>query len=285
MDNEILNIKRPLHCIVGGGNLGMDIASTLKSKNSSIMILTKRLGFGYPMRPYGLEEITERMPDVIWLATGAGSVGGDFLHQLDIHVRLVVETLKEAAPGAKVVAFSTDYVADPANIQDPTKRIREPQSSYARSKVWMEEFIVDSNDPRIRAVRVGSLYGEWKPRSCFPSKLCANSYRSQEPVVLPINQVCPTPTKWLAKILVENLDAIFAEPYPITHLAPSGHLSVADWGRLILGNGRVIDGDLDPKRPAFSSIGCPFLADAPHCTELWQEYGTDVVLGRSMARL
>lgn len=285
MDNEVTDIKRPLHCIVGGGNLGMDIAAVLKSRNSSIMILTKRLGFSYPMRPYGIEELTDRMPDVIWLAAGAGSVGGDFLHQLDIHVRLVVETLKEAAPGAKIVAFSTDYVADPLDIQNPRKRTNDPQSSYARSKAWMEEFILESQDPRIRAVRIGSLYGEWKPRGCFPFKLCSNSYRSTGPITLPINYVCPTPTRWLAKALVDNFDNLFAETYPISHLSPSGNLSVADWGRLILGDDKIVDGELDFKRPIISSLGSPFVTPLPHYLELWEEYGTDVVMGRSMARL
>jgi dTDP-4-dehydrorhamnose reductase len=102
---------------------------------------------------------------------------------------------------------------------------------------------------------------------------------------LPINLVCPTPTKWLAQTLVDNVDKVFAESYPITHLSPAGNLTVADWGRLILGDSKVKDGLLDPQRPAVSALGCPFLPDLPHCRELWKQYGTDVVLGRAMARL
>lgn len=236
------------HLVLGwNGNLGASLSLALNQRGLEQL---PKMYMRYPNDPL-VEVVKYRNPDIIWVALGAGSVGGNFTTQLQCHLNLIVE-LVEACPNAKIIAFSTSFICDEEDPSNPRKQ-GKPKSLYAFSKKLLEDYAVFTNNPNLRVIRVTNLYGHHKFENTFPGRLLPERNNLK---VLPTNLVTPTPTDDLADKLVTHLDDIFNSEYPILNAAPKGSVTVADWGRLIIPN--VQDGQLDPLRPKTCEIGSFF---------------------------
>ena len=244
------------HLVLGNGNLGNSLANELLKKYPDVMILTASNGWRYPDR--GLTAIYDFYPDHIWVTCGAGSVEQakvSYIPFTDLHIRLPIELTQKTNTRTSLHFFSTDYVLD-----------NEPQQSlYALSKQHMEAAIKIIKRPKTYVYRVGSLYGTYKPNQCFPYKLKKNSLKNT--IKLPDNRVIPTPTDWLAKVLINNLEHL---PYETKnyHVAPQSDCSVRVWGEKILGV-PIESNDLDLSRPLLTTR--PTITTQETWLDLWNE--------------
>lgn len=258
------------HLIIGKGNVGVDLYHAIKKAGHTARILTRSDGFEFPE---SLPQIHHFKPDFIWVAAGAGSIEAakaNFQLTLETHVLLPEGLMKEMRPECKLIFFSSDYAADEENPSDPTKCNKNPKSLYSLSKVILEHTVRIVNRPNTCVVRVGSIYGSWFYEKTFPGKLNAR-YPSPCQIELSMNRVTPTPSKWVADMLVKNLDKIFDPTKPtLHHIAPSGSISVQMWGQRILGEGyKVTSRGFDQDRPLCSNLGCSLDPQPPDWTDLW----------------
>jgi hypothetical protein len=225
------------HVVVGGGNLGCDITKYGMSNNlGDFKLLTTSNDFKYPT---SIEPILDEFPDHVWVAVGAGSVEGakkNFAPYADLHIRLVMELAQKLPKSTWLHTFSTNYV--------------NHQSLYALSKKAMEDLLQVLDRLKTRTYQVQSLYGWHKPLKTFPFKIIKN-YPHPGKITLPANMVTPTPTPWLAKVLLENLEIITENPKYQKHcLTPVGSVTTYAWAQLVLGdNYEVLPGEIDPERP------------------------------------
>lgn len=255
------------HVVLGLGNLGFDLMRTIHQAGDDGECLSRNsrfpLRFNYPED--GIDVIAEHRPDVVWCTVGAGSVAQakeNFWPFIQSHVELPLKLISHLPKSTRIVLFSTDYVADEKNPKEHACT-GKPRSLYAFSKLWMEQMVVALDPVNVRIVRVGSLYGSFKPQACFPGKVLAN-----RPTALPTNFVTPTGTFWLSEFLLNNLDALFLRKYIVQHVAPKGNIRMCDWGREILGS-EIEEKDLDIERPAISELGCSINVDVPHWRSVW----------------
>lgn len=244
-------IKR--HVVVGAGNLGHSIHAACPG--GSYLASHWR----YPTHP--VREILDSEPDYVWCCIGGGSVNeakSDFARVLQAHLNIPLEFAMFLPEKTRLVAFSTDYVADEEDPSNPQKRTAQCKSLYARTKLLMEETLSQlPNSGQIRIVRVGSLYGRNFPKKSFPGRLMGRFIENGAGIKLPMNRVTPTSTEWIADTLHRHLDGLFEAPGVVHHLAPRGNWTVADWGRRVLPpTARVDDGDIDAERPQVSDLGC-----------------------------
>lgn len=276
------------HLILGAGNLGKDLLIELnRMPGACPEILSQSRGVGFNDYCALFEEIRKRKPSVIWVAVGGGSVPEAKLGA-DTHPRsrylneILPGTLNEDTPEAcKIVFFSTDYVADEENPSDPMKSTSAIKSEYAKQKLSMENWIRSQDKTNRAIVRVTSLYGIHKPEKTFPGKILKNFANKKGRLHFPQNHVTPTPTRWLASVLVNNFKDLFKDKgTSIHHCAPKGNLRVRDWAEMVLDGirekkdfVRVNDSmvQIDVERPYISNLGCSF-ADVHHYLELWNIY-------------
>lgn len=276
------------HLILGAGNLGKDLLLELnKIDGACPEILSQSRGVGFSDYCALFEEIRKRKPSVLWLAVGGGSVPeakiGTETHPRARYLNEILpSTLNiDVPPSCKVVYFSTDYVADEENPSDPTKHTSVIRSEYAKQKLAMEHWLLSQNKPNRAIVRVTSLYGIHKPEKTFPGKILKNFADKKGRLLFPQNKVTPTPTRWLASVLVNNFSKLFDEgKTSIHHCAPKGNISVKNWAKMVLEGIRetkefVCSYDsiahVDLERPYSSNLGCSF-ADVHHFLELWNVY-------------
>jgi len=241
------------HIIIGNGNLGFSFAKELLERNETVKILSASNGWRYPTN---LDEIHSYAPDHVWVTVGAGSIEqarSNFNPFADLHIRLPVELAQTLNNNVTLHVFSTDYVIQANNL-------------YALSKIFMENALNVINRPKTYIYRVGSLYGTYKPHKCFPYKLKKNSL-TNEKISLPSNHICPTPTDWIAKTIL-NMDKEFFRTYTI---APRGEVSVKEWGEIILKRPLDCNG-IDKSRPDEVTYAvCPPSVQSPTWLDLWQE--------------
>lgn len=257
------------HIVLGSGNLGKHL-----SEQFNCPVVSKSSGHDFMG---DLNREVQRLKgykfEYLWCTVGAGSVGEakkNFHPFVQLHLSLPV-ALNEAFPDAKIITFSSDYVACPFQPEDPN--LSAPMSLYAYSKSWMEDYIRMANNDNIRAIRVGSLYGNHKPQTTFPGRLRAR-YPSPQEVSLPPNQVTPTPTKWLASVLSENYSKLFEGNLRIHHLAPEDPIQILKWGQWVLGKKYSYKtSPPDFERPQVSNLQNTLGLVAPSCEELWSKYG------------
>ncbi len=173
----------------------------------------------------------------------------------------------------RLVVFSSDYAADEGDPSATAKVNPRPRSLYACTKIWMEQALTTLKRPNTCVVRVGTLYGEHFQDRCFPGKLKAN-YPQPGEVLLPQNLVTPTPTRWAAKMMVDNMAKLFSEQGTLVHhLAPIGNVPVGMWGRKILGPGyNILSKGFDSNRPHFSNLGCSIAKPNATWEQLWEQY-------------
>jgi len=232
------------HVVIGNGNLGNALASDLLKQNHNVKVLSTSNGWKYPTNLQALYDFT---PDHVWVTVGAGSVEQakqNYLPFIDLHIRLPLELAQNLNKSVYLHTFSTDYALDA-----PIK------SLYALSKVTMEEALKLTARPNTYIYRVGSLYGTHKPHKCFPYKIKKNSLKNEE-VYLPVNCVTPTPTDWLAKILIENLEYLPENDSDLYNVAPQDNCTIWEWGKLILKMDIKTWEKPDLDRPLNSNIRC-----------------------------
>lgn len=232
------------HLVIGKGNLGCDIYDAALRAGHKAMILTKSNGFVWPE---SLEQILQWQPTHVWVTAGVGSVEAvkqNFAEAVKTHVTLPVELCKQLPAHVHLGLFSSDYVTD--------EKVR---SLYACTKIFMEQALQVINRPNTSVFRVGSLYGHHYPLKGLPGKLKLR-YPNPQIVKLPQNWITPTPTWWVAEILMEHPEA-FSDRLTIHSIAPGGGCTVMRWGQSILGEEYRVDSKgFDEERPASTSIGC-----------------------------
>lgn len=270
------------HCIIGEGNLGHDLYRELTGygpETESAVILSK--GRGQDIRdPDFVRQLGLQGHDLVWYCVGYGSVKeadeqpdvSRFFH-LDFPMKLVHELPEQT----KIILFSSDYVADETVPHRPDRFNRLPPSRYASLKLQMERSVLLSERPGTTVVRVGSLYGTYRPERTFPGKVLRNLVEAKDRVALPLNVVTPTPTRWLARVLLDNRKRILGELPRLEHCAPAGNVTTREWGKLVLsGFKEKSDFDnrdfFDEQRPIISGLGCSFLKNNWNWLELWNTY-------------
>lgn len=256
------------HVIIGKGNIGTDLYRELVSKGQTAHILSQSTGFKWP-ESKGV--LTALNPEYIWLTAGAGSIEAakkDFNKVLHTHVTMVVEMLMWLPKEVKVCLFSTDYVADENDSLNPHSHTAHPRSLYALTKMWMEDAVKCQKRANTSVIRVTSVYGAEFPERCFTGKILKN-YPIPGDVSLPSNRVTPSASKWIAQVLVRNLNKMFLNEPTFHHCAPTGSVSLAAWGQKILGEDyRVVPSGYDQERPLATCLGCS-LEQAPDWMEVW----------------
>jgi len=273
------------HLILGAGNLGIDIKNEVirqsgERRNVDLVSLSE----GLDVRDLNALRATLARDDydVIWYCVGQGSVQqakDDPESARLIYGNAPKLVAASARVDAKVIIFSTDYVADENDPGNPNAVTQEFLSEYASIRAKAEQYILHANRPNTAIVRVGSLYGTHKPDKTFPGRILASfGQESDTRIRLPRNLVTPTPTLWLASVLVSNLERMFnAEETVIHHCSPLGNVSVWDWATFVLKGIREPsafshDEFFDEERPKISALGSTFLETNWNWFELWQTY-------------
>jgi len=244
------------HVVIGNGNLGQDLKNEI-IVNDNVLLLSASTGWRYPT---SIQPILDFNPNHVWVPLGAGSVDQakkDYTPFSDLHVRLPAELAQKLDPKVYLHLFSSDYVTTPNS------------SLYALSKFHMEQTIRLMNRPRTYIYRVGNLYGEHKPETCFPYKLKQN-YLKNKDIKLPLNRVCPTPTDWLAKILYSRSQTRLKDEFQILPVCPTGSTTVNAWGGYILGID-IHGGFFDENRPVDFGLELPEYLPCPSWLDLWLE--------------
>lgn len=258
------------HVIIGKGNLGLDLANTARSCGNEVYIFTPSENFKLPD---SISEIKDLKPDYIWVTAGFGSVeqckkepNGAF----DAHVGLPITIVRNFGGDVKIGLFSTDYAADENGMDNPNKINPKPKSVYAITKMCMESCVKMMNRPNVTVFRVASLYGSHFPERTFPGKLLAK-FKEPCEVALPQNFITPTPTSWIAEIIMSSLSLVFSPVGPMFHnCAATGGTTVMNFGRKILGDAFTYNSKgMDWERPAYSNMGCSF-TQAPNWEQLWE---------------
>lgn len=246
------------HVVIGGGNLGLDIMQHGWGRdNYELKVFTLKRGFKYPT---SLDPVLDEMPDHVWVTAGAGSVDRaklNFTPFADLHIRLVMELAQKLPDHTWLHTFSTNYATDSTSL-------------YSISKRTMEELLESYGRKHSRVYRVQSLYGWHKPMKTFPYKLMKNHPQPGR-LTLPPNEIVPTPTSWLAKTLLDNLDKLTKYPYHnVFSLAPNDKTTACEWAQLILGDKYEVEpGDYDKDRPINTFSGCDILDNVETWRDLW----------------
>lgn len=253
------------HAIIGGGNLGLDIKEFGDTNNlGQFKIFSNSTGYVYPNGGL-LLGLDHYQPDHIWVTIGAGSVEGakkDIKKYISLHLTLPMELIQHFDDKVHIHLFSSDYVSHPY------------QSLYAMSKHSMELFVLTARRDNTHVYRVSNLYGTHKPETTFPGKLLRYNPDPRK-ITLPTNLMMPTPTAWLAKVLLHSCNSIDSESR-IYDLVPGEGKSVHKWAAKIFDDRRyyTVAGGLDPERPkAPIGTGLPLPGIAREtCQDLWDEY-------------
>lgn len=272
------------HLVIGAGNLGYDLKNEIVRQSSdrrSVELATLSNGFDVRDREQVRAKVAQDF-DVIWYAVGQGSVqqakdDPDEARLIYHHVPKSI--LLFASSRTRLVFFSTDYVADENDPSNPAAITSVYSSLYSEIRAESEAMIMRINRPLTTIVRVGSLYGTHKPETTFPGRILKNfGANSELRVRLPRNLVTPTPTLWLASLLVENEKNLFSDSGTTRHHgAPLGNVSVWDWGVFVLEGIREAsafsrDEFYDEERPKISNLKSSFLGENWHWHDLWKTY-------------
>lgn len=273
------------HLIIGAGNLGIDLKNEIirqKGDRRSVDLVSLSTGFDVRDLNSLSFKIQEQDFDYIWYTVGQGSVlqaKENIEDAKTIYGRACRQILLTAPASSKLIFFSTDYVADEDEPGNPKKITESYLSDYAYVRAKSEEVMLSIDRVNSTIIRLGSLFGTHKPLNTFPGRLLKNFGTDVDVRVrLPQNLVTPTPTLWLASVLVTHIDLAFS-PTGMTrhHCAPIGNVSCLDWGKFVLAGIRepsAFSSDIfyDEERPKISSLGASFLPENWHWNELWKTY-------------
>jgi dTDP-4-dehydrorhamnose reductase len=263
-----MSTSQQTHVVIGRGNVGLDLYELLTSKGHKVVIMTRSTGFSWPE---SLDQIKAHNPECVWVCAGAGSVESckrDFDNAVSTHVTMPIGLVRGLPPQVKLVIFSSDYAANEDDGSNTEKINHNPRSLYAATKVWLEQAFKFHNRPNSCIVRIGTVYGKHLYDKTFPGKVHSR-YPNPSSATFPVNWVCPTPSKWIADVLVRNYDRLFKTPAVTHHVAPKGGVTVTSWAKMILGEGYIIESKgFDQERPLSSNLGCS-LETAPEWRDLW----------------
>lgn len=206
-----------MHLILGKGQLGMALRRTLAVNGHRVEVYGKR----YPD--------LARDPDIlgfrdatVWNCVGDGSVERareGFDASISAHLGLSHFLMTSLHESCKLILFSSDYA------------LEGNRSEYGLIKEMQERLFMMHHRDRTACIRITTLYGPYRPLSCFPGKLLKN-FPTKQTVTLPLNHVTPTPVDWLADRLVrEYAGYIDSSPHDV---CPDGSVSILNWGRMIL---------------------------------------------------
>lgn len=251
------------HIVLGSGNLGLDLAEEIIRRGDTVEIISRSNGFNYPTT---LPTARLCSASYVWCTVGAGSVEAakqDFTRQIDLHLRLPVELAQKLPEDVTLICFSSDYVSEIA---------MDPRSLYAHGKRFMEIALDQTRRKKLRVYRVGSLYGVHKPWETFPGKIYASHLKGQ--VRVNRNPCRPTPTAWLAKELLEDLNNR-QHPWTI-QMAPGVVTDHYEWSKAILPGEILEESKPDHERPLrLEEVG--YGDNRPTWDRLWSEYGPPVM--------
>jgi dTDP-4-dehydrorhamnose reductase len=270
------------HLIIGRGNLGWDLQDTITQyTDDRILLLSRSLGTDAANGAQLLEDLRGEHFDTVWYCVGYGSVQeakDQPLRSRVIHVSTPLLLARALPEHIRLVFFSSDYAADEVNPSRVDLQAAPPRSKYAQIKIDLETEIARLDRPNTAVIRVGSLYGAHKPAGTFPGKILKNCLGSRHVLRLPSNYVTPTPTPWLARVLIANERRLFSpDGARRHHCAPEGNVSIIDWAKIIL-SGLVSPKRFhrqrffDQERPAFSHLKTSFIDLDWHWYRLWQAY-------------
>lgn len=249
-----------MHVILGKGQLGTALRNRIMRDGQTPWVVS---GHRYP-EDYKPEMFQNFKNATIWNCIGFGSVEDtkrDFQTSLRVHLELPQFLMNNLDDSSRLVLFSSDYA------------IEAEKSEYAFIKSMMEALFNHTNikgKKRMACIRVTSLYGPYRPLSCFPGKLLKNYPKPCE-LKLPTNHVVPTPVDWLADHLMNNLGRYIGE-LPWDVCPGVGTVSLLDWGRMILGDEYTITGKgIDESRPRISNMDCT--TNDESWEDLWKVHG------------
>jgi dTDP-4-dehydrorhamnose reductase len=258
-----------MHVILGKGQLGTALRNRLMKDGQQPWCVWKPR---YP-EDYNPAMFQDLKNATIWNCVGFGSVEDakrDFQTSLRVNLELPQFLMKNLDESSRLVLFSSDYA------------VEAERSEYAFIKSTMEALYNHMNlkgTKRMACLRVTSLYGPYRPLSCFPGKLLKN-YPAPCELKLPNNHVVPTPVDWLADELVRNLGRYIGE-IPWDVCPGVGTVSLLDWGRMILGDEYTITAKgLDESRPKISHMDCT--TNEESWEDLWKVYGKSTLAAAHM---
>lgn len=263
------------HAIIGIGNLGSAIMHALTQQNIEARVTNRSR---YWRWPEDIEDLRDYDPTHIWYTAGKGSV--EAAHTLpwvsfDAFVNYPLQIIG-SFPKAKIVYFSTNFVADTYDYLNPNIAIPEPRSVYETAKKAFETSLRLLGSANVACIRVGNLYGGPFWDRCFPGKVIKNI--QTDTIKITKNYCTPTPVDWIAEQLVNNRKRIFSDKTPtFHHLAPHGQISNHALARKILiespfSSTRIKSGGIDKTRPSIYSIGNTVSKDFRNWKQLWDQY-------------
>lgn len=251
------------HIVLGAGNLGLDLEQQARAEGHSVQVFSASNGWRYPDK---LPRARLAEADVVWCTVGAGSVEAaakDFREFADLHIRLPMELAQFLPRSTRLVCFSTEYLEC-----DQARR-----SLYAQSKLAMEHLLLGSGRENLRIYRVGSLYGSHKISATFPGKLAAKIAKGETLISLPKNACHPTPTAWLAALLMQHIERPpFAK---VIRAYSGGAATMLEWAELAFGPpAGFFQREPDPDRPLSLPAGTALgRVEVPSWRELWVMHG------------
>ena len=248
-------------------------------------LLSKSKGVDCTNMDSMFQAIERAKPNYVWYCVGGGSVseskrGSPHAEQsLLLNLKAPMFLNDHLDENIKLVVFSSDYVADESRPDASFANVREARSVYAELKRSLELYMLANQRKNTSIIRVGSLYGVHKPENTFPGKIVRNFGFSDTKIKLPSNIVVPTPTRWLAGMLIQHLDQLCPDwGTSIEHVAPTGGITVKDWAMFVLEGLRdssAFDWGkdfFDLQRPLFSGLNCSLSKEQVHWFDLWKLY-------------
>lgn len=210
------------HLILGAGNLGQDLYHQLSAERGVEVEIWGTDKFFFDATSFHpIEKVETHHADVIWCTVGSGGPTTDAKkmgEQYLAHVVLPSQLcLRFEGTNKQLVFFSTHYLNDESNAL---------RSHYAWTKREMENLL--EKNKNAHCFRVGSLYGKHRPLHTLPGKIAQRYIHGQE-IRRAINVITPTPTAWLAEVLVAS--RFWRKPrtaMPIS-VGPGGYCSVGQW--------------------------------------------------------
>jgi len=266
------------HVIIGAGNLGASLAISLSDKNPS-MYDRKIL----EIFPQFLRHLRQDPPDFLWWC-----IGGGYKRNLDeelsrrLSVEMPLELLDQVSPSTSLAFFSSADCVDSSYPEDPRKRNNSPaRTVFAKYKGQLEGIIMSRRRPRTAVVRVSEIYGTHRPLDTFPGRLLSTAWPDQ-PLIFPSNEITPTPSDWLAEVLVKCLsEGLFSEEgETFHHAAPWGSVSTLQWAKMIFDSTKPNKARVsfiervcwNDKRPRASALGCSLPLKVDHWSTLWLKH-------------
>jgi dTDP-4-dehydrorhamnose reductase len=263
-----------IHLILGKGNLGLDLQEVLTERGQQVELISRSTGVVLTGASADLSPVFRSKADIVWCCVGGYSVAeteAQYMEAVQVLQSLPMNLIMNAPRDKHIILFSSDYAADESNPMDPTRWAIPPKSLYAalqQTKEYLACYVARSTS---KVVRVGSLYGHHKFDRTLPGKLYTHNPSPRE-VRLPSNLITPTWTRWLAEHMMDNLHVLLEPGFGIYHAAPTGCISVADFGQVVLGSQyKILHQPVDPKRPAFSCLGST-LGEALDFAEVYRDF-------------